>query len=116
MRDCLQKLCERLDSIRDEYMKRLSEYKGNEVLSTNLERISADRDKLLLAKINLERELFECRKELKYVKHTKTECESHLKILRIKMQDQNDRRAASRSPRKKNGNDSLLLLISNLLN
>jgi len=55
----------------------------------------------MIAKINLERELFECKKELRFIRHTKTECEAHLKILRIKMQDQNERRSSSRSPRKK---------------
>jgi len=69
------------------------------VLSCQVEKVLEERDKLLVNKINLERELFDCKKELKFIKHTKTECESHLKILRIKMQEQTERRS-SRSPRK----------------
>lgn len=97
-----QKLKERLDTIREEYMKRLTEYHANKTISTNVEKLSEERDKLVVNVINLERELFECRKELKFTRHAKTECESHLKILRLKMQEQQERRA-SRSPRKKRG-------------
>jgi len=95
----LQQLKERIDTIRNEYLKRLGEFRGNEVLSCQVEKVLEERDKLLVNKINLERELFDCKKELKFIKHTKTECESHLKILRIKMQEQTERRS-SRSPRK----------------
>lgn len=92
-----------METIRNEYLKRLKEYRDNEILSTNIEKLTAERDQQLLSTINLERELFDCRKELKFTKHAKVECEAHLKILRIKMQEQSDRRSNSRSPRKQTG-------------
>jgi len=103
----VQQLKERIDTIRNEYLKRLGEFRGNDVLSScPVEKVLEERDKLLVNKINLERELFDAKKELKFIKHTKTECESHLKILRIKMQEQNERRSSSRSPRKAQQNNS----------
>jgi hypothetical protein len=83
-----------MEALRGEYIQRLTQYKGNAVFDSDLEKVTTERDQLFLAKISLDREVFELKKDLKYTRHMKTECEAHLKILQLKLQDSNDKRGS----------------------
>ena len=76
-----------LEKLKNEYKKKLTQYRAgvDSPGIRELETVREERDLLIGQKMSLDRELWEIRKELKYVKQQRTESEANLKILRVKL-------------------------------
>lgn len=85
----LQQYRDRLDALKAEYIRKLGHYRNGDdsPLTGELETLRQERDLLLGQKMGLDQELWEVRKELKYVTHQWTEEEAKCKIFRTKLQE-----------------------------
>jgi len=77
-----------------------------------LEKVTAERDELLVKTMTLDRQIFELKKDLRYAQHMKTECEAHLKILRIKYNESVLEKKSSSPRRSKNSDNAATAAVA----
>lgn len=109
-----------MDALRSEYNRKLLQFRNgldpDEPQPNELETIRVERDRLLAQKISLDRELFDCRKELKFANQQKITAEANLKIIRVKMQALQDQISKSGKLRMNTLKKSKFMIIKRQIN